>query len=69
MFYLCIVGGHPDQGGIGHIQMVWNLCVALWGNLPQLREPGTDWQTLVDGRIKPRSFTFKEGCYHTYIVV
>ncbi|XP_041359202.1 nuclear pore complex protein Nup98-Nup96-like [Gigantopelta aegis] len=33
--------GHPDQDGFDHIRMVWNLCVALWGNLPELREPDT----------------------------
>ncbi|XP_048244213.1 nuclear pore complex protein Nup98-Nup96-like isoform X2 [Haliotis rufescens] len=34
--------GHPDESSVDHIRMVWNLCVALWGNLPEFRYSDTD---------------------------
>lgn len=45
-FNFCIINyflgteGHPDEPFIDHMKTVWELCVALWGTLPDLPELG-----------------------------
>ncbi len=31
------IGSHPDAESIHHIKLVLNLCVALWGTLPEFQ--------------------------------
>ena len=52
-----IVGMHPDSSSIEHMGMVWELCVALWGNLPEFRDTGKHGD-LMD---KPTQKTWKIG--------
>ena len=33
-------GSHPDEASVKHMGMVWDLCVALWGNMPEFKDMG-----------------------------
>lgn len=32
------IAGHPDEASIQQMGMVWDLCVALWGNMPEFKD-------------------------------
>ncbi|XP_052793615.1 nuclear pore complex protein Nup98-Nup96-like [Mya arenaria] len=32
------LSGHQDEDSVQHMGMVWDLCVALWGNLPEFKD-------------------------------
>ena len=31
---------HPDEACVQQMGMVWDLCVALWGNMPEFKDIG-----------------------------
>lgn len=40
MRFMTCIGSHPDEASVKHMGMVWDLCVALWGNMPEFQDTG-----------------------------
>ncbi|KAL4230158.1 Nuclear pore complex protein Nup98-Nup96 [Mactra antiquata] len=51
------LGGHPDEASIKHMGMIWDLCVALWGNLPELKDLDIDKDSYMHQNARREAFS------------
>ncbi|XP_053400747.1 nuclear pore complex protein Nup98-Nup96-like [Mercenaria mercenaria] len=51
------LGSHPDESSVKHMGMVWDLCVALWGNMPEFKDMEIERDTYLYHNARREAFS------------